>query len=277
MKFCSECGAVITEDAEFCEECGTALRAVPSTTFTPELFARVRTSGKAIFSLVLGIGCFFLLAISFFMGILSLFSGVSGLTTGKFFLAWFMAAITCVVLGHMAQSEIQSSRMGDARLQGAGVAVAGLILGYLQLGLVVLAIVFAVAIPNLMRSKTAANEASAVGSLRTLNAACMTFEATYGRGYPASLLALGNARDGKVSPAAANLIDGALATGIKSGYRFVYAPQSLDGYGFPHGYGITAEPLEPGNSGQRYFYMDQSGVIRSSTGGPAGPASPPLQ
>ncbi len=151
MKFCSECGAVITEDAEFCEECGTALRAVPSTTFTPELFARVRTSGKAIFSLVLGIGCFFLLAISFFMGILSLFSGVSGLTTGKFFLAWFMAAITCVVLGHMAQSEIQSSRMGDARLQGAGVAVAGLILGYLQLGLVVLAIVFAVAIPNLMR------------------------------------------------------------------------------------------------------------------------------
>src|SRR5437667_222132 len=84
----------------------------------------------------------------------------------------------------------------------------------------IILIIAAIAIPNLLRSKMAANEASAVGSLRSLNTACITYSTTYGS-YPAGLSNLGPG-----SPATsttADLIDSVLASGTKSGYSFAYA------------------------------------------------------
>src|SRR2546426_5788976 len=85
----------------------------------------------------------------------------------------------------------------------------------------IILIIAAIAIPNLLRSKMAANEASAVGSIRTLNTSQVTYSSTYGTGYALALTNLG----GLVSPCTATaaqacLIDPVLSTGIKSGYTF---------------------------------------------------------
>ena len=55
----------------------------------------------------------------------------------------------------------------------------------------IILIIAAIAIPNLLRSRMAANEASAVGTIRTLNTASITYNSTYGNGFPPSLTAVG--------------------------------------------------------------------------------------
>ncbi|HEX2715489.1 MAG TPA: prepilin-type N-terminal cleavage/methylation domain-containing protein, partial [Candidatus Acidoferrales bacterium] len=86
----------------------------------------------------------------------------------------------------------------------------------------IILIIAAIAIPNLLRSKMAANEASAVGSLRSINTACISYNTTYGQFPPTgSLTALGPPAAGAAaSAAAADLIDSVLAAGTKSGYAF---------------------------------------------------------
>src|SRR2546427_8268898 len=74
--------------------------------------------------------------------------------------------------------------------------------------------------PNLLRSKMAANEASAVGSLRSLNTACITYSTTYGS-YPTTLASLGPAAT--ASSTTADLIDSVLSSGTESGYSFAFA------------------------------------------------------
>ena len=126
----------------------------------------------------------------------------------------------------------------------------------------IILIIAAIAIPNLLRSRMAANEASAVGSLRTLNTGAVTYSTTYG-GYPAALTNMGPA-----SPAtstSADLIDSVLAAGTKSGYTFTWSSAAPDSAGNINEYAITSAPIAPGTTGQRYFYTDQSGVIRANT------------
>jgi prepilin-type N-terminal cleavage/methylation domain-containing protein len=118
----------------------------------------------------------------------------------------------------------------------------------------IILIIAAIAIPNLLRSKIAASEASAVGSLRTINTASVMYSTSYGS-YPQALASLGPS----TSPTSttADLIDSALVTGSKSGYKFTYnSPTPYQQYS------ITASPITPGVTGQRYFFTDQSGVIR---------------
>ncbi len=88
----------------------------------------------------------------------------------------------------------------------------------------IILIIAAIAIPNLVRSKMAANEASAVGSLRTINTASVSYASTYGIGYPTALTDL--SPSSLPSSTAADLVDAVLATGIKSGYAFSYTPGS---------------------------------------------------
>ena len=86
--------------------------------------------------------------------------------------------IVAIVFGHLALSEIRKSA---GRLKGEGLAIAGLVLGYLWIvGIPILLIVAAIAIPNLLRARMAANESSAVASVRTLVAA----EAAYASAHP---------------------------------------------------------------------------------------------
>jgi type II secretory pathway pseudopilin PulG len=135
----------------------------------------------------------------------------------------------------------------------------------------------AIAIPNLLRAKMAANEASAVGSVRALNMACMTYSSQYG-GFPPSLYALGGEGSGaEPSATSAQLIDNVLQTGIKSGYNFTYSAGPIDNTGVIASYAINANPVIPGNTGVRYFFTNQSGVIRVSTSAPANADSPPVE
>ena len=139
----------------------------------------------------------------------------------------------------------------------------------------IILIVASIAIPNLLRAKMAANEASAVGSLRTLNTSAIMYSTTYGTGFPGSLAAMGGT--GTATSASAGLIDSVLSHGTKSGYTFAYTAATADAAGSIDSYTITATPISAGTTGQRMFYTDQTGVIRAnSTGSGASANSTPI-
>jgi prepilin-type N-terminal cleavage/methylation domain-containing protein len=132
----------------------------------------------------------------------------------------------------------------------------------------IILIIAAIAIPNLLRSKIAANEASAVGSLRTLNTSCIAYSTSYGQ-FPGALASLGPiAAGGTASSTSADLIDSVLAGGSKSGYNFAYAAGNQN-----QTYTLTATPITVGQTGQRMFFTDQSGVIRANASGAGATAS----
>jgi len=123
----------------------------------------------------------------------------------------------------------------------------------------IILIIAAIAIPNLLRSRMSANEASAVGSIRTINTSAVMYSATYpDAGFPASLAALGGASPCTATEAQACLLDEFLASGTKSGYAFAWTG---DGNTPSVGYAIAATPVSVGSTGQRMFCSDQSGVI----------------
>ena len=127
----------------------------------------------------------------------------------------------------------------------------------------IILIIAAIAIPNLLRSKIAANQASAVGSLRTLNTSCIAYSTSYGQ-FPGALASLGPL-GGTVTTASstsADLIDSVLAAGTKSGYVFAYTAGASN-----QSYSITATPITVGQTGQNMYFTDQSGVIRVDTSG----------
>ena len=136
----------------------------------------------------------------------------------------------------------------------------------------IILIIAAIAIPNLLRAKMAANEASAVGSLRTINTVCTQYITTY-NGYPEDLAVLGGPEGGAAGLFQAELIDNVLASGTKSGYTFVLVPANQDAHGYAQTYQVWASPTTIGLTGQRTFFSDQTGVIRSDSTGQAWAAS----
>ena len=134
----------------------------------------------------------------------------------------------------------------------------------------IILIIAAIAIPNLLRSKMAANEASAVGSLRTINTSAVAFSTTY-QNYPTQLSDLGPSTAPTFINCGGPDYDSVLATGTKSGYTFSYVAST------PYlSYTLNAGPANPGVTGQRYFYTDQSGVIRADTSTAATSGSTPI-
>ena len=146
----------------------------------------------------------------------------------------------------------------------------------------IILIIAAIAIPNLLRSRMAANEASAVGSVRTINTAAITFNSTYADGFPSALSEIGTTGTGAVSCQNAQLVDSLLTTGTKSGYNFAMAAGSTVvttvptgcTAGYSDGYGVTAVPITVGTTGQRGFCSDATGVIRYNAAGTAGYTAP---
>lgn len=147
----------------------------------------------------------------------------------------------------------------------------------------VILVIAAIAIPNLMRSRAAANQASAVGSLHVLNTAEATYSSTYG-GYSPTLGYLGPPSTGTMpTPSGAGLIDSILSGGApgatessKSGYTITYSPGVASATGTIYSYSITAGPITPGQSGYNYYYTDQTGVIRQNSTTEAGSTDSPL-
>ncbi len=143
----------------------------------------------------------------------------------------------------------------------------------------IILIIAAIAIPNLLRARMAANESSAVGTLRSINTANATYETLYGFSFASSLPKLGGATAaaGVVAPCtAANLIDNVLSatnTPSKSGYNFNYVAANLNAAdavcASDTTYTITAVPVTVGGTGNRSFFTDQSGIIRYNPAGTA--------
>ena len=141
----------------------------------------------------------------------------------------------------------------------------------------IILIIAAIAIPNLLRSRIAANQASAVQSLRVIHAAEVTYFSQYGIGFVATLTQLGPPAPGNPpSSTAAGMLDSILVGGIKSGYSFIYAPTNPDTNGYFNGYTINANPTTPGTSGTAYYFTDHSFVIRVNATGPASVSDTPI-
>ena len=140
----------------------------------------------------------------------------------------------------------------------------------------IILIIAAIAIPNLIKSKMAANESSAVGSVRTVNTALVTYAAGCPNlGYSATLNEMFT---GAICKSGTAIIDNVLGQdpANKSGYTFTYAA------GAPVGtvintYTVSATPQKIGVTGQRGFFSDQTGVIRYNQAGTATVADPALQ
>ncbi|HSB76741.1 MAG TPA: type II secretion system protein [Terriglobales bacterium] len=127
----------------------------------------------------------------------------------------------------------------------------------------VMLIIAAIAIPNLIRARIAANEGSAVSSVRTI----MTAEAAYNTsfpnvGYPSSLLALGGSAPCTPSSGNACLIDTVLASGTKAGYDFAAVGGTPNPLGANTTFGIGAAPISVNITGVRRFCGLNDNVIR---------------
>jgi len=144
----------------------------------------------------------------------------------------------------------------------------------------IILIIAAIAIPNLLRARIAANESASVSAVRTVNTAEVTYATSFPTvGYSANLANLGGAAAacgaGGTGPAVANacLIDNVLAVAIagsagKSGYIYAVTPVAGAG-GINTGYTVGASPLTYNQSGVRNFCSNEDGVIRFNAGAAA--------
>lgn len=114
----------------------------------------------------------------------------------------------------------------------------------------IIALLAAIAIPNLLRARHNANESAAIGGLHTLVAALESFRAAQvPTSYPESL--------DELSDATPPYADASLTSGeARQGYVFDYTQDSANEYS------LTASPEVDGVTGTRVFFVDQSGVIR---------------
>ena len=208
---------------------------------------------------------------------------ILGLASFVLCLSWF-AGIPALILGHISRSKIKKS-MG--RLQGDGLALTGLILGYISL--LTIPIIAAIAIPNLLRARISANEASAASTVRMINTSQITYSTTYPeQGYARDMATLGgNCSSGTAEHAC--LLDSQLGqanctSGVwcqKNAYRFTISSNcpsprfSGEQQGTENAcseYVIAATPINS-NAGRRNYCSVSDAVIRSRTGFPL--AMPP--
>jgi type IV pilus assembly protein PilA len=122
----------------------------------------------------------------------------------------------------------------------------------------IIGIIAAIAIPNLLASRRAANEGSAQQSLRTMHSTEATYQATLGSGNFGTMAQLSGQ----------NLIDPVLATGTKSGYSFAVTPIAANPAATPptlatfHATSIPVTTSGISQSGTRKFGIAEDGVLR---------------
>lgn len=230
---CPRCGATVTDLSQFCSNCGNVISPAQFTTAPLSghgaPIGPPKTSGMAIASLVCGI------------------------------VNVFPVSIIAIVLGHISLSQIRKSA---GQLKGQGLAIAGLVLGYLGIvAIPFILIVAAIAIPNLLRAKIAANESSAVGSIRVLETAEIAYSAQHqDEGFTCNLTDLNSA----------GLSDSALLSGQKNGYAFALQNCTADDAGKPISkFQVIAVPLTLHTTGTKAFCADESAIMRLDSSGSA--------
>ncbi len=129
----------------------------------------------------------------------------------------------------------------------------------------IILVIAAMAIPNYLHARMAANESSAVAALRTINTAQITYNSSYPTvGYASSLTALAGTICSPPASNSACLIDTALASGMRNGYTFTLTPGSSSSGGPLPAYTVISAPVQAGYSGARYFCTFQDAVVRAS-------------
>ena len=250
---CGSCGFVSFATSEVCKQCGNPLAAAQgggpawqaqgaAHPYAPVGFGQ--SKGMAAFALVCGLAglpaMILIVALGMLLGGSPTACGLIG------FLVFAVSSLLALILGITAT--MRANRL-PTEFGGKGLAVAGIVLGGLALVSVVpIGIISAIAIPNLLAARRAANEGSAIGALRHIAEAEAAYQNTVGRGEFGSLEEL---RD-------AQLLDQQLSGGVMNGYRFeieVYEGGS---------YAVTASPLKYPNTGMRSFYTSETGVIRAA-------------
>jgi len=150
----------------------------------------------------------------------------------------------------------------------------------LMIVVAIIAIIAAIAIPNLLRSRMSANEASASGCMRTISTGQVAFQTAAfvdtdgdGVGDYGSLAQLADPDGGGSTPP---FVDSVLGAGLKHGYVFTVAVTAGSATAMP-AYTCTASPTSAGQTGYRQYFVDETGVIRfTSDGSAVTVASPPL-
>lgn len=133
----------------------------------------------------------------------------------------------------------------------------------------IILIIAAIAIPNLLQARIAANESSAVGSLHTISSAEITYFTAYPTvGYSNALAQLGGPAPCTPSSTTACIIDDFLATAIpgsvgKSGYYFLATGATSGGATYNTTYVVGAAPIRVNSTGNRDFCSANDGVLRS--------------
>jgi type IV pilus assembly protein PilA len=136
----------------------------------------------------------------------------------------------------------------------------------------IMIILMLIAIPNFISMKAQADETSAIQSLRAIYQAQIQYQTDFpANGFACTLTALGgNASAGPPSPQAAQVLQGDLSTGQKSGYTFNIVnctKVTVNNQDMYTSYEATAVPQSIGKSGHRGFCIDQAGEIKSDAAG----------
>lgn len=135
--------------------------------------------------------------------------------------------------------------------------------------MIVVAIIAALAVlavPSMLRSRMNANETTAIAGSRAVVTGSQNFYAAANpHTYPSTLSAL-------TSPASdPPYIDSVLASGTRQGYTYTYV--LVDSEHFT----LNTNPVSPGRTGGRYFFADETGVIRANATRPASATDPPVE
>lgn len=140
----------------------------------------------------------------------------------------------------------------------------------------IILIIAAIAVPNLLRSRQAANQATAVTNLRTITTASVSYWVTYSNGYPPTLSALGGPASGAATCNQAILVDEVISTAPfqKTGYQYAYKGDQ-GGFATPpagctpgfNGYLATAVPTSIGVTGNMSYCSSEPGIIHVDTTG----------
>jgi type IV pilus assembly protein PilA len=131
----------------------------------------------------------------------------------------------------------------------------------------IILIIAAIAIPNFLRARMAANETSAVSSIHSVNTAEIQYASSFPTvGYSVNLTALG--------PTGSGLIDSVLASGSKSGYVFTYVQNPADTPA--DRYTFNADPVTRNVTGTRSFFSDERNTTRYNLSTTATATDPPL-
>jgi len=138
----------------------------------------------------------------------------------------------------------------------------------LMIVMAIMLVIAAIATHNYRKAMMHANETSAVATFKTLHTAQVQYQTQYGRFAP-SLTELGPPQNGESTAQAADLIDGNLAVGEASGYRFSMTGNAA-------GYVISAVPLVYNTTGSLSFYSDQTMRLRQTKGSEPATVQSPL-